>query len=108
MAKPDLTFKNISQRTIAILEDRGMSQTQIAEFMEVSKSYISRVKAGTRAFTLEHLSRVDDKFEKPLSVLLFRTVSRDTMTPKNRGLYDLVQKMVDPKPVKRKKRAKAA
>lgn len=108
MAKNNLTFLTVSQRTIELLESRGMTQTEIAKFLLVSKSFISRVKAGTRSFTLQHLADVSLKFDEPLALLLFRITPPETIDPRYRGLYDLVQQAIDPKPTKRKKKTKAA
>ena len=109
MPKEDLTFLNISQGTIEILESRGMTLTEIAEFLEVSKSYISRVKAGTRAFTLQHLGHVSLKLEQPLPVLLMKVmIPEDSVKPEHRKLYNMVKRLVEPKSVKRKKKSKAA
>jgi predicted XRE-type DNA-binding protein len=103
MAKQDLTFLNISQMTIQLLEQQGMSQTEIAEFLEVSKSFISRVKGGTRSFTLQHLTDVGEKFDEPLSLLLFRMTPPESIKPEHRRLYNIVKRMIEPKPVRKKK-----
>jgi|GEM_PF-5332732 len=108
MQKHSLTFINTSQRTIKLLENRGMSQTDIADFLEVSKSFISRVKAGTRSFTLQHLAEIGEKFDQPLPLLLFRLMDPETIKPENRKLYSMVKRMIEPKTVKRRKKSKAA
>jgi len=115
MAKEDLTFLNISQGTVELLESRGMSLTEIAKFLEVSKSYISRVKAGTRAFTLQHIGHVSLKLEQPLPVLLMRLmIPEDSVKPEYRKLYNMTKRLIDrsggikPAVIRRKRKTKAA
>ena len=108
MPKPDLTFLNISQGTIQLLERRGMSLTDIAELLEVSKSYISRVKAGSRSFTLQHLGHISTKMNEDLPLLLFGLMVPESVRPENRKLYDMTRKLLERTSTKRKKKAKAA
>lgn len=109
MAKADLTFLNTSQATINILEKRGLNLTQIAELLEVSKSFISRVKAGERSFTLQHIGHIGRKVDKDLPWLLFTTmIDPKSVKPENRKLYNMAKRLLEKTSPKRRKRSKAA
>jgi len=84
----------ISRDVVNLLCDRGMNLTQIAQMLGVSKSYISRVKAGTRNFTLEHLSRLEAAVGESLPLLLIHAIPRDTMSPQLRRLHDITQRLL--------------
>ena len=84
----------ISRDVVNLLCERGMKLTQIAELLGVTKSYISRVKAGTRNFTLEHLSRLEAALGESLPLLLINAIPRDSMSPELRRLHDVTQRLL--------------
>lgn len=106
--EPDLTHLSASQGTIRILEKRGMSLTEIATLLDVSKSFISRVRSGTRSFTLQHLSAVSVKLDIDLPMLLMEALDPSTLKPENRKLYNMTKRLLERTSPKRKKRSKAA
>ena len=84
----------ISRDVVNLLCDRGMTLTQIAQSLGVTKSYISRVKAGTRNFTLEHLSKLEDVLGESLPLLLINAIPRNSMSPQLRRLRDVTQRLL--------------
>lgn len=66
-----------------ILAERQLSQEELAEILEVSASFISRVRAGKRAFTLDHLQAIEERLEMPLGAVLLATMRK---TPRNKKL----------------------
>ena len=52
----------ISRDIVNLLISRGMIASKIAHTLGVSKSFISRVKAGTRNFTLNQLDSAEHDF----------------------------------------------
>jgi transcriptional regulator with XRE-family HTH domain len=71
-----------------------MTLTEIAKILAVSKSYISRVKAGTRKFTLDHMSILEDALGASLPVLLVEAIPRALVKPELRRLHDLTLELL--------------
>jgi transcriptional regulator with XRE-family HTH domain len=63
------------------LIQQGLRQTEIAKVMGVTKSFISRVAAGQRALTLEHLARLEEKLKKPVALFLIESMARPDEPP---------------------------
>jgi transcriptional regulator with XRE-family HTH domain len=68
---------NSALRLIRIFHE--LSQTDVAEALEMPKSWISELESGKRPVTLNVLRRYADYFELPLSslVLFAETVAED-------------------------------
>lgn len=58
-------------RLVRVFHD--MSQTALAERLQISKSYLSEIESGKKQVTLELLQKYADTFGMPLSSLLFFT-----------------------------------
>jgi len=109
-----------SRDVVELLVSRGMNLTGIAALLDVSKSYISRVRSGTRSLTLDHLATLEEELGRPVALLLMEAIPRESVSAKARPLYDatwrLLRKVTQPppwgarKPARRRKskRAKAA
>ena len=85
----------ISGDVVNLFSDRGMTLTQIGEMLDVSKSYISRVKAGTRNFTLEHLSKLENTLGESLPLLLINAIPPESMSPELRRLHDVTRHLLE-------------
>jgi transcriptional regulator with XRE-family HTH domain len=85
----------ISRDEVNLLVSRGMTLTQIARTLGVTKSYISRVKAGTRNFTLDHLAKLEAEPGESLPVLLIKSVPRETVSPSLWPLYESTLKLLE-------------
>ena len=64
------TRTSFSIRLVDLLRQRGRTLKQIAEILELSESFMSRVSRGERSLTLEHLTRLEDELGEPLPLLL--------------------------------------
>lgn len=53
-----ITIKKVGKRIKEIREASGLSQMQIAEFLGVDQSYISKFENGERQFNLEFLEKL--------------------------------------------------
>ena len=91
-----------------LLVSRGMTLTQIAGLLGVTKSYISRVKAGTRSFTLDHLAQLEREVSEPLPLLLIRSIPAASVTRELRPLYEATLRLLDPDRPKRRRKAAVA
>lgn len=86
-------YTTYSQGAIRVLVDRGFSLTEIAKMLGVSKSYISRVKMGSRSFTLDHLERLQEKCGEQIPLLILESVPRKSIAAKNLPLFDAAMKL---------------
>ena len=62
----------LSSDVIELLVNRGMTLTSIATTIGVSKSFLSRVKAGSRSLTIDHLVALESSLGEPLPLLLMQ------------------------------------
>jgi transcriptional regulator with XRE-family HTH domain len=85
----------ISQDIVNLLVERQMTLTQIAQMLGVGKSYVSRVKAGTRNFTLDHLAILENELGESLPVLLIKSLPRKAGPPNLRKLYDMTLRLLE-------------
>lgn len=53
-----------------VMEERGISKTQLAEKLGVSKQAVGQMLGGKYNLTIERAERVADVLEKPLTELL--------------------------------------
>lgn len=63
-------YPTVSINVVNYLRDQGMTLKEIAGLMDVSESFISRVRNGHRSLTLQHLERLEKVLGKPLSIIL--------------------------------------
>ena len=68
------TTSSISTDLVAYLRSKGKTLKQIGEMIGTGESFISRVGAGDRSFTLEHMEQFEQKLRKPIPVLLLESV----------------------------------
>jgi transcriptional regulator with XRE-family HTH domain len=78
-----------------ILKERGLTQEAFAELLEVSASFVSRVRAGERAFTLEHLQAIEERLEMPLGALFLAMMPHEPADPKLARARDLAVKALE-------------
>lgn len=87
--------------------DDKMTYKKIGEMIGCSESYISRVASGERAFTLEHLTLLEKKLNKPVPLLLLEATDIEDIAPDMKPLYNyLTQLMTGATPTELKKRTK--
>ena len=65
-----MTQMNIGQQIKALREKAGLSQTQIAQFLDVDQSTISKCEKGERQFQVDHLERLGSLFGLSLGDLM--------------------------------------
>ena len=80
-------FNNVSSGVVDLLAKRGMTLTAIAKMLGLSTSYISRVRAGARSFTLDHLTRIEREIGESLPSLLLEATPLSSVPPHLRPLY---------------------
>jgi len=61
---------SIGQKVKALREKAGLNQRQIAQFLEVDQSTISKCEKGERQFQVDHLERLGSLFGLPLGDLM--------------------------------------
>lgn len=84
-----------------------MTYKKIGEMIGCSESYISRVANGERAFTLEHLTLLEKKLNKPVPLLLLEATNIEDVAPDMKPLYKYMSELMDgATPTEIKERAK--
>lgn len=82
-SKADTSFyPTVSSNVVNYLCDQGMTQREIARLMNVSASFISRVRNGKRSLTLQHLESLEGILGKPVSIILMEATPAES-TPKD-------------------------
>lgn len=61
-------------------ESKHLSLTEIAQMIDVSQSFVSRVNSGGRSFTLHHLHALAEKMEIPLPLLVLISTREDSLS----------------------------
>jgi transcriptional regulator with XRE-family HTH domain len=99
----------LSRDVSKLLLDRGMTLTEIAKLIGVTKSYMSRVNSGDRSLTIEHLMMLEREIGQPLPLLLIDAIPLESVPAHLRPLYESTRRILKPKDRRpRKKRAAAA
>ena len=83
-----------SREVVDLLVARGIPALRIAGLLRVSRSYISRVKAGTRSLTLDHLATLEEELRIPVPLLLMEAIPRERVSRNLRPLYDATMKLL--------------
>jgi predicted transcriptional regulator len=86
-------YTHVSPGIIRLLTGRGMNLTQIAQILGVTKSYISRVNAGDRGLTLDHIAELQRKTCLPIPLMLMESINISTVPKDMRPLYRMVHRM---------------
>ncbi len=86
--KEHTVSNRISRDIVNLLITRGMTASEIAGTLDVTKSFISRVKAGTRNFTLNHLATLEDFVGESLPLLLIEAIPQELIAPQHRHVYE--------------------
>ena len=60
----------LTEEMIALMEQQGINKSVLADRMETSKPYITKVMSGTANFTLESMIQIADALNSELSVHL--------------------------------------
>jgi transcriptional regulator with XRE-family HTH domain len=58
-----------------VLAQKQINQEELAELLEVSPSFVSRLRAGERSLTLDHLDLIGRKLEIPVGAMLLAAIA---------------------------------
>jgi transcriptional regulator with XRE-family HTH domain len=108
MFKEQGNYSEISAGFVQLLVKRGHTLTAIAKMAGVTKSFISRVNAGTRSLTLDHLAKLETAVGEPLPWLWLESIPLKSIPKELRPLYDMTKKMVKPMQQRARRKKKAA
>ena len=98
MRRPRYERNKLNNETSAqvlryVLEQRHISQAQLAEQLEVSESFISRALGGERNLTIDHLEIISEKFNMPTGAM-FLAISKPGTDPKYERLRQLAKELL--------------
>jgi transcriptional regulator with XRE-family HTH domain len=102
---------SFSSDIVNYLIDRDYSITEIARLLNVSKSFLSRVKSRERSFTVDHLLILERALKRPLPLLLLETIPREEIPDDLVELYEATRTVFEtslPLPSKRRSRLRQA
>jgi transcriptional regulator with XRE-family HTH domain len=85
---------NLSADLVKYLQSQGMTLRQIADTMELSESFISRVANKKRSLTIEHLLQLQEATGKPLPLLLLEATSQDSVPQPLARLYEKAREVL--------------
>ena len=74
--------------------EEELSLKEIGDEMGLSKSFVSRVRQGSRNFTLEDLRRLEIARGEPLPVLLAKAINIDSVPHELRGKYKILESVL--------------
>lgn len=75
MAANDRIGKHLKR----LREEAGLNQSQIARFLEVDQSYISKFEKGERQFSIDMLEKLSDLFGCDISALVEEDMPEKTL-----------------------------
>jgi transcriptional regulator with XRE-family HTH domain len=73
------------------IREHGLTQERIADLLELSPSFISRVRGGERSFTTEYMSIMADAIGVPLGAMLLAATPKFDVKPKYQKLKQLCE-----------------
>ena len=85
----------ISRDIVNLLVNRGMTPLQLASALGVTRSFISRVKSGTRNFTLNHLSVLEELVGESLPILLIEAIPKEMVAPEHRPIHEACIRLLE-------------
>ena len=77
-----------------LLKQTNWSQEKLADVLEVSPAFISRVRTKERSLTMEHLEAVQTILKAPLGAILLAAVPIPASRPETAKLHELAKKAI--------------
>lgn len=85
----------LSKGVINYLHDTfGDNYRTIGEKIGLSETFISRVRHGKRNLSLEHLTRIESAYKKPLPVILLEAAKDKNILKELRPFYKFMREML--------------
>jgi len=82
---------NEALRTIRVFHDKN--QSEMAEALSISKSYLSEIESGDRNVTLQLLEKYSDALNVPMSSLLFFAEEMEGLKHPSRAQVSVARKV---------------
>jgi hypothetical protein len=77
-----------------VLKEAAISQESLADALEVSPAFFSRVRARERSFTVDHLAAFETLLNVPLGVILLAAIPLPKLGSQTRKLQDLARQAI--------------
>jgi transcriptional regulator with XRE-family HTH domain len=79
-----------------LVEKRGLSQNEIADVLEVDKSFVSRVRAQERDLSPEQMSAIADHMGVPMGAMLMDAVRTERVhSPEKQKILDMCESLMN-------------
>jgi transcriptional regulator with XRE-family HTH domain len=86
--KGRIFLETSGQIVSSVKEKYHLTQSQLAELLGVTQSYVSRVERGERKLTLVHLETLSKCLDLPMAVFLWRTLGPPrSVSPKKKQVF---------------------
>jgi len=70
IAKPKIAVTNVSNKIVFLRENRGLTQTELADILKINRSVLNRIEKDTRPIRDEELKSIADYFRVSVDYLL--------------------------------------
>jgi transcriptional regulator with XRE-family HTH domain len=77
-----------------VLKEASISQESLADALEVSPAFISRVRARERSFTVDHLAAFETLMNVPLGAVLLAAIPLPKPRSETKKLHDLARQAI--------------
>lgn len=77
-----------------VLQKAAITQDALADALEVSPAFISRVRTRERSFTIDHLAAIEKLMKVPLGAILLAAIPLPAPQPQTARLQELARKAI--------------
>lgn len=77
-----------------VLREKQLTQEQLADALEVSPAFVSRVRTGERSLTIDHLTALEGITGVPLGALLLAAVPLREPKGKMKKLHEMAREAI--------------
>ena len=82
--------------TIKLLRKRnGLNQSQLAEFCEITVTYLSLIENGKKEPTLSLLKTIANSLKVPLPILLFSALTEEDIPESRKEFFNVIKPSID-------------
>ncbi len=89
----------IHQALLELRKKTQLTQTEVANRINISQTYLSQIEGGSKEPSMEILKRISETYNVPIPILYFKMLTIDDV-PKNKQrifkeLHPLINNLID-------------
>ncbi len=81
-------YPTLSSDIVKYLQSQGLTLKKIGEMLDLSESFISRVRRRQRSFTLDHLVKLEQATGRALPIIMLEATEPSSVPVALRPIYD--------------------